>query len=297
MALAWDERWASARDMAAALERRVPLDDTRITTGGQPSGRRRLSWIWVAGIVVLALGGIAALWWMRNAAAVPGPTPAPSYTISPGMQPSPTAAEPVVATVPEGESQVEPTATAAATLAPSPTPTLPQPTSTVAPTPSPTPRPTDTPACPPVRGAFADAWAAGQDRLGCAQGDPFTGVVAEEAFEHGRMFWREPLDTGQALVLYNGGAWHTYQHAPYVEGSPEFPCADADTPAQCPPTPKRGFGAMWCDIGRIRTGLGSALDCERSYTGTMQQFDRGAALRTDAGTIYLFYADGLWERR
>ncbi|MBN2405762.1 MAG: hypothetical protein JXE06_09300, partial [Coriobacteriia bacterium] len=110
------------------------------------------------------------------------------------------------------------------------------------------------------------------------------------------MFWREPIDTAQALVLFSNGGWRIFKHAPYVEGSPEFPCADANTPAQCPPTPKRGFGTMWCDIPEIRSGLGRALDCERGYTGSLQLFERGSALRTDTGSIYVFYADGQWER-
>jgi hypothetical protein len=78
---------------------------------------------------------------------------------------------------------------------------------------------------------------------------------------------------------------------------PEFPCADADTPARCPPTPKRGFGTMWCDISEIRARLGNATDCERGYQGCMQQFERGFMLKSDEAAIYAFYDDGRWERR
>ena len=82
---------------------------------------------------------------------------------------------------------------------------------------------------------------------------------------------------------------------PHVEGSPEFSCPDADTPSECPPTPRRGFGAMWCDTPEIRNRLGDATDCERGYTGSMQPFERAFMLRTDDGAIYVFYDNGRWE--
>jgi hypothetical protein len=155
----------------------------------------------------------------------------------------------------------------------------------------------ETPTCPAVSGSFADVWAAVRGEIGCASRSSITGLVAEENFEGGKMFWREPIDEAQALVLFDDGTWKIYEHAPYEEGSPEFPCADADTPAQCPPTPKRGFGAMWCDIPEIRNRLGNATDCERDYQGAMQAFERGFMLQTDRGTFYIFYDDGTWERR
>jgi len=104
------------------------------------------------------------------------------------------------------------------------------------------------------------------------------------------MFWREPIDSAQALVLFNDGTWRIYRHSPYP-GEPEFWCPDANTPPQCPPTPKRGFGMMWCDIPEIRQKLGNATDCERGYQGWMQSFERGFMLQTDTGIIYLFYTD------
>jgi hypothetical protein len=155
---------------------------------------------------------------------------------------------------------------------------------------------TTTPRCPTVQGPFATVWEVEQERLGCAQGDAFSGLIAEETFEGGKMFWREPIDTAQALVLFNDGAWRIFTHTPYIEGSPEFSCVNANTPAQCPPTPKRGFGMMWCDIPEIRNALGNALDCERGYQGSLQRFDGGSALHTDTDSIYVFYADGSWER-
>jgi hypothetical protein len=72
---------------------------------------------------------------------------------------------------------------------------------------------------------------------------------------------------------------------------------DRSSPPQSPPTPRRGFGAMWCDIPEIRNGLGNATDAERGFTGVMQRFENGSMLRTDSGAVYVFYDRGIWESR
>ena len=161
----------------------------------------------------------------------------------------------------------------------------------------PTIEPSPTPTCPAVDGPFAAAWRDAQAEIGCATGDEVVGLIAEENFELGKMFWREPIDYAQALVLFNNGAWRIFEHAPFVEGSPDFSCPDADTSPQCPPTPKRGFGMMWCDISDIRGGLGNATDCERGYQGAMQAFQNGFMIQSDTGNIYVFLNSGTWQRR
>lgn len=110
------------------------------------------------------------------------------------------------------------------------------------------------------------------------------------------MFWRsDAIDAGQALVAFDNGTWRVFQHAPYVEGSPEYACTDANTPPQCPPTPRRGFGTMWCEVPAIRNGLGNAQECERGYSGSQQNFERGFMLNTDSG-LFVFFDDGTWQR-
>jgi hypothetical protein len=174
-------------------------------------------------------------------------------------------------------------------------------TPTAAPTQSPTPteapRPTPTPTCPAVSGPFAAVWNSVQGTIGCASSWATTGFIGEENFERGKMFWRELIDYAQILALFNDGTWQIVKHSPFIEGSPEFSCPDANTPSQCPPTPKRGFGMVWCDVPEIRSRLGNATDCERGYQGSMQQFERGFMLQTDSGAIYVFYDDRRWELR
>ncbi len=171
------------------------------------------------------------------------------------------------------------------------------PTEVLQPMPTSTNTPPPTPICPAVNAPFTNVWNSVREKIGCPSGSIVSGLVAEERFERGMMFWREPIDYAQALVLFNNGSWQIYQHSPYAEGSPEFSCLDANTPAQCPPTPKRGFGMMWCDIPEIRSGLGNALECERSYQASMQRFERGFMLQTDNGVIYIYYDNGQWENR
>ncbi|MFN2255637.1 MAG: hypothetical protein ACK2U6_15460 [Candidatus Promineifilaceae bacterium] len=149
----------------------------------------------------------------------------------------------------------------------------------------------------PPGAVFASAWINVLDEIGCASEQALSGQVVEQNFISGKMVWREPLDYGRALVFFNSGVWRTYYHAPYSEGDPEFPCVDEYTPAQSPPTPKRGFGAMWCDIPEIRSGLGNATDGEYSFTGAMQRFENGSMLHTAGGATVVFYDNGLWEWR
>ncbi len=159
---------------------------------------------------------------------------------------------------------------------------------------------TPTPFCPAVAGTFATIWNQLSEQLGCAHGATFSGVVVEEDFVGGKMLWRKPVDMAQAIVLLNSGSWQIYQHRSYNDGvDPEFTCVDENTPAQCPPTPLRGFGMMWCNIDAIRSSLGKAVNCERNYEGTMQQFDNGFILRSDNGTTYILYGQnsGTWEMR
>lgn len=250
--------------------------------------RRLTRFIWLA--LALAVGcrsaPVATPTLVSEALVVARPSPTLAPTAPPSPTPSPL---PPTATPAPSPSPTLPTLPATATLTESPTPSATA-------TPSP-PLPSPTLACPPVAGPFAALWAELGSALGCAQGGAIFGFIVEENFEGGRMFWREPVDVGQALVLFNDGPWRVFTHAPFVEGSPDFPCADATTPAQSPPTPRRGFGAMWCDIPAIRAGLGNALDAERGYTGSLQAFDNAFVVGTDYGATYIFYSGGRWQRR
>jgi len=310
LAPAPEDRYPSAGALAAVLagsEERAPMQ--RAPRVPVIVGRISVALI----CLLLAIGGVAGasrLGFLNSRAAqalmtvqviTTATRPATdrrTETEAPVMSPPPTAAP----TVTPRLATQQPTIAASPTLRPT-DPATPTPTPTGTPIPpSPTqalsiPTPDALAQCTTVTGTFGAVWQAVGSRLGCSEGSVITGLIAEEAFEGGMMFWREPFDYAQALVAFSSGTWQIFGHTPYVEGSPDFSCLDAQTPAQCPPTPKRGFGMMWCDISAIRSGLGNAVNCERGYIGEMQQFEEGFALRSDSGIIYVFYGDGMWERR
>ncbi len=174
---------------------------------------------------------------------------------------------------------------------PPPSPTVPPIRPTALPTSPPTVMPT--PTCPPVTGPFADTWAALGDRLGCSTTAVHNPTIALEHFEGGLMLWRE--NTDQIYVLYGNGSWDSYNDI-WLEGDPEYSCPDS-APSSSPPTPRRGFGKIWCTDSEVRSGLGSATDAERGFYGTVQDFRYGWALGADSGVILVLFADGSWTQR
>ncbi len=95
--------------------------------------------------------------------------------------------------------------------------------------------------------------------------------MAQEHFEYGQMFWRE--DNDRITVLYNAGTWALYRDI-WNEGDPEYSCPEI-APSQCPPTPRRGFGKIWCTYPAVRQRLGWATNYERGFHGTVQDFEQG----------------------
>jgi hypothetical protein len=189
---------------------------------------------------------------------------------------------------------VTPTKTAVPTLLPTETPTsTPTNTPTLTQTPSPTPTETSVPSPTPcaitVWGAFTAVWQTYADQLGCPTAAGRSGIgMAVEDFQRGRMLWR--ADNRRIYVLYNTGRWAGYDDT-WQEGQPEYSCG---TP-QSPPTPKRGFGQVWCTHSTVRQGLGDATTAERGDSGTLQSYAGGFILRLSGGQTYVLYNDGSWR--
>lgn len=211
----------------------------------------------------------------------------------PTLPPTPTTVPPTATLIPTNTATqfVPPTRTATSEATETPTPTN-TPTATSVP-----PTPTPTQDCPVVGGVFGPVWATLESQVGCATDPGQAMFMAEENFVGGKMFWRQPIDASQALVAYSSGRWVLYPSPPFQEGDPEYSCTDANTPATSPPTPRRGFGKMWCEIPEIRNGLGNAVDVERGYNGNMQTFDNGFMLFNDLGNTFVFFNDGTWVQR
>jgi len=138
------------------------------------------------------------------------------------------------------------------------------------------------------RSAFASLW--NQDQLGCAlNGGNGNLWMAMQTFDGGVMFWRE--DTDRVHVLYNSGGWERHSDN-WQEGDAEFSCGTQESP----PTPKRGFGKVWCSFDSVRNGLGNARDAEWGAAGAAQDFENGMIVLAPNGRTYVLYTDnGTWR--
>jgi hypothetical protein len=140
-----------------------------------------------------------------------------------------------------------------------------------------------------VTGPFADIWQSAKDKLGCAANNAHSVWMAEEPFQKGIMFWRQ--DNDQIYALFAGGSWGAYANT-WREGDAEETCSSGT-----PITPVRGFGKVWCTASGVRAALENATALESGYNGTVQDFERGLVIRTDAGATYAMYRGGKWEKR
>ncbi len=88
--------------------------------------------------------------------------------------------------------------------------------------------------------------------------------VAEELFEHGRMFWLEPIKQIWVLKITGEGhgTWEVYEDT-FKDGEPE------NDPSLVPPEgryqPQRGFGKLWRESPGLREALGWGVTPEFGY--------------------------------
>lgn len=93
--------------------------------------------------------------------------------------------------------------------------------------------------------------------------------VAEQVFEHGRMFWVQPRQ--QIWVMIESGpgkgTWQVYEDT-FVDGE-----AETDPSMTPPPNmfqPERGFGKLWRTNQAVRDTLGWALTPEFGYVSNYE---------------------------
>ncbi|MBN1873497.1 MAG: hypothetical protein JXA33_04640 [Anaerolineae bacterium] len=105
----------------------------------------------------------------------------------------------------------------------------------------------------------------------CPLKEETVSFMAEQSFEHGRMFWLEQvpdLDRSVILVLYEDGNGERYDDT-WTSEMPEL------DPALTPPAglyqPVRGFGKLWRETPDVRERLGWALSPELGFDGVFQQ--------------------------
>ncbi|MCA9939329.1 MAG: hypothetical protein KC418_11835 [Anaerolineales bacterium] len=241
-------------------------------------------------IGVLGLSLIVAGILLLNGGSNPEPPPPfnptatatrPTATLIPTRTPRPTSTP-----------RPSPTATLIPTSTPRPTAT-PRPTST--PLPTNTPFPTNTPTPAPtvcaygVDRTFAAATAGYLDSLGCPLNAGKTVWMAQEDFVGGHTFWREDNDK-YIYVLYANGRWGLYR-GDWREGYDEYTCG----PRQSPPTPRRGFGWVWCTYPEVQQGLGNATNYEWGNHNRVQDFSGGLAIQASSGHVYILLHSGFWR--
>ena len=176
------------------------------------------------------------------------------------------------------QASAAPATTPTPVAAPTPTPQLPE-------------SPSDCPASP---DHFADLWADRVSQLGCPV-TSHTLPMVEQVFEEGWMFWRSDI-----RLIYVLPSKHPYARFEdtWDDSQPPYSCPDS-FPAETPPTPKRGFGKVWCDPAQplVRKLLGNAVTEERPFDATLQEFDTGLIFQTDQGMTYILESQlNTWDR-
>ena len=93
--------------------------------------------------------------------------------------------------------------------------------------------------------------------------------VAEQLYEHGRMFWLGPIKQIWVLKITNEGhgTWEVYEDT-FEEGEPET------DPSLVPPEgryqPERGFGKLWRESPGLREELGWGITPEFGYVSNYE---------------------------
>jgi hypothetical protein len=148
-------------------------------------------------------------------------------------------------------------------------------------------------ACP-IRTLPGFSQAAGAN-LGCATSEPFSTIVAEQVFEHGRMLWVE--EWASISVLYDGADRH-YDAFDDLFSPDQVQPAPLTMPDSTFIEPRQGFGKIWRQLGGPTSALGWGASEEQSYPATIQYFQRGVAIQRPDSTVYalltLNHTRGTW---
>jgi hypothetical protein len=140
---------------------------------------------------------------------------------------------------------------------------------------------------------FAEYWLARINQLGCPLAANSGGLkITQQSFEHGWMFGRE--DTLTIYVFYSDHKFETFPDT-WARGQDEYSCPDISV-SQTPPTPRQGFGKIWCQSETLRRNLGLAIDAEQAINATLQIFENGVIFQVKKDIFLLDEGDQTWEQ-
>jgi serine/threonine-protein kinase len=322
------QRFQSGTELASALRAAVagqpamdPLPPQPPPSKGDEGpvvsrAQRRSPAVWIALALAAVLGFLLLVFAVLlvggdgGVGPLPPPTEVVVLTATPSRSPGPTSESSATAellptvSMTATESPVPATATpetpTATTQPPTHTPEPPSPTPSSTFTLTPTPTPSSPPCAFPAQGPFAGLWQTYQPQLGCPLSQtPKPVQDAEQVFDSGHMFWRE--DNDRAYVVYEqGGLSGRYQAftGMWSEGDPEYSCVASPPAGKI--QPKRGFGAVWCQVGGPSAAIGWGLREEAGFgpgngDPIVQDFERGFIFRdsdgTSTGQAYVFFGD------
>jgi uncharacterized protein YecT (DUF1311 family) len=142
---------------------------------------------------------------------------------------------------------------------------------------------------------FQTKWQQGELRtaLGCPEFGWDSRAIALQRFDRGWMLFRDD-GSGSFTALYSDGTWQEFVVSRDEVGSTVYHCPDL-APSTTPPTPREGFGYIWCTRPRVREQLGDALAAELRNTAQVQFFPGGTMLEADELGVLALLADGTWR--
>jgi len=155
------------------------------------------------------------------------------------------------------------------------------------PKPSPTPEATVSPECAIDAGSgLYDLY--NSELLGCATTPVNTVWAAWQPFEGGYLLWRSDTDASYAFYGSSGGSW--FEVLDRWDGST---LPDRGNPPAGRQAPIRGFGYVWSMSDDLFQNLGWAIDQEKGFCATVQEFEKGFLLRSS--TVESCTPDGLFN--
>ncbi|MFC1878436.1 hypothetical protein ACFLZW_00845 [Chloroflexota bacterium] len=140
---------------------------------------------------------------------------------------------------------------------------------------------------------FEEYWSERIAQLGCPLAAQAGGYkITQQSFENGWMFGRPNILS--IYVLLDDRSYQVFNDT-WKSDQDIYSCPDTAV-SQTPPTPRYGFGLVWCNSQAVRSGLGLATAAEQSLSATLQAFDNGLIFEVKKDIFLLDERQESWEQ-